>query len=66
MKVKFDQSADAVYIRLDDATIINSAEVGPGVVLDYDADNRIVGIEVLNAQQRLPAAQLNKMLFEVA
>jgi uncharacterized protein YuzE len=66
MKVQFDQSADAVYIRLDDAKIIESAEVGPGVVLDYDADNRVVGIEVLNAQQRLPAAQLKQMLFEVA
>jgi uncharacterized protein YuzE len=66
MKVQFDQSADAVYIRLDDAKIIDSVEVGPGVVLDYDADNRVVGIEVLNAQQRLPTAQLNQMLFEVA
>jgi uncharacterized protein YuzE len=66
MKVQFDQAADALYIRLDDAQIIDSAEVGPGVVLDYDADNRVVGIEILNAQQRLPSAQLTKMLFEVA
>ena len=43
-----------------------SAEVGPGVMLDYDADNRVVGIELLNAQQRLPAPQLKRILFEVA
>lgn len=66
MKVQCDQSADAVYIRLDDAKIVDSAEVGPGVILDYDADNRVVGVEFLNTQQRLPAAQLNQMLFEVA
>lgn len=66
MKVRFDQDADALYIRLDDTPIAESEEVGPGIVLDFDADNRVVGIEVLNAQQRLPAAHLKQMLFEVA
>ncbi len=66
MKVRFDQEADALYIRLDDAPVIESEEVGPGIVLDFDAENRVVGIEMLNAQRRLPSAHLKQMLFEVA
>jgi len=66
MKVRFDQGADALYIRLDDTPILESEEVSPGVVLDYDANNRVVGIELLKVQQQLPAAQLRQMLFEVA
>ena len=38
----------------------------PGVVFDYDAQNRVVGIEVLNAQERLPTAKLGQVDFEVA
>jgi len=48
MKVRFDQEADALYIRLDDSPVAESEEVGPDVVLDFDANNRVVGIEVLN------------------
>ena len=66
MKVRFDQDADALYIRIDDAPLAESEEVSPGVVLDFDAGNRVVGIEVLNAQQRLPAAHLKQIQFEVA
>jgi len=66
MKVRFDQEADALYIRLDESTVVDSEEVGLGVVLDFDANNRVVGIEVLNAQTRLPEAHLKQMLFEVA
>ena len=66
MKVRFDESADALYIRLDDAPIEESEEVSPGVVLDFDGDNRVVGIEILQVHERLPTAQLKQMQFEVA
>jgi uncharacterized protein YuzE len=66
MRVRFDSETDALYIRLDEAKISESAEVAPGLVLDFDAENRVVGIEVLDAQKRLPAAQLKQIQFEVA
>jgi uncharacterized protein YuzE len=36
MKVHFDEKADALYLRLDDSKIIESQEVQPGIVLDFN------------------------------
>ncbi len=35
MRLHFDEKADALYMRLDDSTIIDSLEVQPGIVLDF-------------------------------
>ena len=43
MKLHFDQEADALYLRLDDSSIVESEEVHPGIMLDINADNQIVG-----------------------
>jgi uncharacterized protein YuzE len=66
MRVRFDQVTDALYIRLDEAAIRDSAEVSPGIVLDYDAKNRVVGIEILDVRKRLPDAELKHVNYEVA
>ena len=66
MKVHVDQEADALYFRLDDSAIVESDEVHPGGVLDFNDDNRVVGIELLNVRDRLPAANLRQIQFEVA
>ena len=66
MKIRFDREEDALYIRFNDAPIVESEEVRPGLVLDFDAQNRVIGIEVLDAQERLPGAQLGQVNFEVA
>lgn len=47
MKLHIDKEADALYLRLDDSVIIESEEVAPGVVLDYNDANQVVGIELL-------------------
>ena len=52
MKLKVDEKADALYLRLDDSTIIESEEVSPGVVLDFNAKNQVVGVEILNLSKR--------------
>jgi len=66
MRVHFDQSADAIYFRLDDSSIIESEEVKPGIILDFNERSEIVGIEILNVGKRVPAAILKQMHFEVA
>jgi uncharacterized protein YuzE len=53
-------------LRLDDSKIIESAEVQPGIVLDYDANNQVVGVELLRVQERVPAADLKHLDFKVA
>lgn len=66
MKVHFDQQSDAIYFRLDDSRIIESEEVKPGVILDFNDKNQVVGVEILNVKQRVPEANLTEMKFEVA
>ena len=66
MKVYFDEKSDAVYFKLDDSKIIESEEVQPGVVIDFNEKNQVIGIEILKVKDRVPLAQLKQMQFEVA
>jgi uncharacterized protein YuzE len=66
VKIHFDQAADALYIILGDADVLDSEEVQPGVIFDFDAENRVVAIEILRASERVPGANLKQIEFEVA
>ncbi len=66
MKVHFDEKADAVYMRLDDSKIIESQEVQPGIILDFNKEHQVVGVEILRVKERVPLAKLKQMQFEVA
>lgn len=52
MKIEYDQQADAMYIRLRAGTVVESDEVRPGVVFDFDDQGRVLGIEMLDVSQR--------------
>jgi uncharacterized protein YuzE len=58
VELKYDREADAAYLRFSTAEIIESEEVSPGVILDYDNQGRIVGLEVLHARKHLPGETL--------
>lgn len=66
MKMHYDEQADALYLRLDDSKIIDSKEVQPGIVLDFNAERQVVGIEVLRLKERVPNADVSKLQFDVA
>ena len=53
MKTHYDPATDALYLRFADTPIEGSEEVAPGIVLDFDAEHRLVAIEVLNARRNL-------------
>ena len=53
MKVTYDSEVDVLRVLFRDAPIEESDEDKPGVILDYDKEGNIVGIEVLNASQRI-------------
>ncbi len=56
----YDPSADAAYVYLGRGEIGSTEEVAPGVMVDYDAEGRIVGIEFLSASKTLaPGAWRN-------
>ena len=63
MRVQYDPSADAMYIRLADGTVADSDEVREGVVLDYDAAGKVLGIELPNVSKR--ADNPREMAFEM-
>ena len=52
MKIEYDPKANAIYIRLIAGTVAESDEVRPGVVFDFDAAGRVLGIEMLDVSQR--------------
>lgn len=52
MKIEYDPKADAMYIRLIAGTVVDSDEVRPGVVFDFDAEGRVLGIEMLDVSLR--------------
>ena len=58
MKVQIDREADALYIRLREGAIVESEEVRPGLVLDFDGNGEIVGIEVLDASRHMNPEEL--------
>jgi len=66
MRVHFDEKADAVYLRLDESRIVESEEVHPGIILDFNERNEVVGIELLRVKNRIPLANLRQMQFELA
>jgi uncharacterized protein YuzE len=53
MRTEYDPAADELYARFAEGAVAESQEVSPGVVLDFDAEGRIVAMEVLGAAERL-------------
>lgn len=66
MRMTWDKKADALYIRFDEAKIIESEEVSDGIILDFDASGRIVGFEMLYLRERYPDADLSRVEVEMA
>ncbi len=61
MKLSYETQNDALSVRFSDETIVESEEVRPGFILDFDADGHIVGIEILDAREQLTSKALVSM-----
>ena len=66
MKIKVDEKADALYLRIDDSEIIESEEVTPGVIVDFNDKNQVVGIEILNLSKRSSSINYHSIQYEIA
>jgi uncharacterized protein YuzE len=64
MRLKVDQQADALYLTLGETPASSSEEVSPGIILDYDQQGRVVGIEMLYLSKRAPEIDFRQLLFE--
>ena len=66
MRLRVDKEADALYLRLDESAIVESEEASPGVVLDFNERNEVVGIEILHLSKRAPSLNVGELIFETA
>ena len=64
MKATYDAKADTLTLELKPGPVAESDENKPGVILDYDAEGNLIGIEVLDASKRV--AEARTMQFQVA
>ena len=64
MKLHVDKEADALYLRLDESVIVESEEVAPGVVVDYNESDEVVGVELLRLSTRSSDLNLSELHFE--
>jgi len=55
--VKYDRQTDILRLRFKDGPIADSDEIEPGVIVDYDADGQIVGVEILDASEYITATE---------
>jgi len=66
MRIKLDKNSDALYFRLDESRIVESEEVRPGVILDFDENDRVVGVEFLGISARASEVELSTLQFQMA
>ena len=68
MKIEFDPEVDALYIQLAEAEIEKTEEIKPGMILDYDANGNILGLEVLYVSKRasLPHKEIETLSVKKA
>ena len=64
MRLKMDKENDALYFRLDESAVVESEEVEPGVVLDFNAEGKVVGIEMLQLSARANPDQFRILQYE--
>ena len=58
MKLAYYAETDSLYIDLSEQASVESREISDGVVLDYDADGSLVGIDIDNASRKVQLERL--------
>ena len=64
MKIEYSRDADALYIKLREAKITDSRDIEEGVTVDLDENGHIVGLEILDASERLDISDLVNISIE--
>ena len=61
MNLRYYEDTDSLYIDLSVKPSAESREVSEGIVLDYDSEGNLVGIDIDNASRKLDLAEINLM-----
>lgn len=59
MRLKYYPDTDSLYIELTSKVSVESQEVSEGIVLDYDAEGNLVGIDIDNASRKLELKEVS-------
>lgn len=66
MRLTYDSESDSLFLRFTENEIVESEEVRPGVVLDYDEKDQVVAVEVINLSLHMPDADVLGKGLELA
>lgn len=64
MKIEYSKKADALYVYFKEKFVSRSREIEEGIVLDFDENNQIIGIEILDASERFGKADIANINIE--
>ncbi|MCK5133629.1 MAG: DUF2283 domain-containing protein [Candidatus Sabulitectum sp.] len=63
MRIRINKESNSLYFRLDESRIVESEEIRPGVILDFDENDKVIGIEFLNISSRATEEELSNLQF---
>ena len=66
MRIRVDKENDSLYFRLDESRIVESEEVQPGIILDFDENDQVIGVEFLRISSRASQEELSSIQFQTA
>ena len=65
MRIKVDLESDALYFRISEDAIEESEEINDGLIVDYDVNGKVVGIEILNVKNKFKLEDLTGLKLEL-
>jgi len=65
MRIKIDLESDALYFRISEEPIEESEEINSGLIVDYDASGRVIGIEILDVKEKFKLEDLTGLKLEI-
>ena len=64
MKIEYSKKADALYVYFQEKYVNTSKEIEEGIILDFDDNNQIIGIEILDASERFGKSDIANINIE--
>ncbi|GAI19914.1 unnamed protein product [marine sediment metagenome] len=64
MKIEFDKQADALYIHIQEKEVAKTKEIEEGILIDFDKDNLLIGVEILDVTKRFSLSDIVNLQIE--
>ena len=65
MKISYDPEGDVLTIRLGEGRPVDSEQVRPGLIVDYDAGDNVLGFEIYSISKRHPPIDFQRLEIEL-